>query len=66
MMEKIIQWVLLAQHFTLLVSSYLIDVIGFTYSNLLAGGSDDWAKGKLKLKYSYTIELRDEGKIMHM
>lgn len=27
-----------------------------------AGGSDDWAKGDLKFKYSYTIELRDEGK----
>lgn len=26
-----------------------------------AGGSDDWAKGDLKFKYSYTIELRDEG-----
>ena len=27
-----------------------------------AGGSDDWAKGDLKLKYSFTIELRDEGR----
>lgn len=27
-----------------------------------AGGSDDWAKGTLKLKYSYTVELRDTGK----
>lgn len=27
-----------------------------------AGGSDDWAKGDLKFKYSYTIELRDEGR----
>lgn len=27
-----------------------------------AGGSDDWAKGTLKLKYSYTVELRDTGR----
>jgi carboxypeptidase A4 len=27
-----------------------------------AGGSDDWAKGDLKLKYAYTVELRDEGR----
>ncbi|XP_026675212.1 carboxypeptidase B-like [Ceratina calcarata] len=27
-----------------------------------AGGSDDWAKAILKLKYAYTIELRDTGK----
>jgi hypothetical protein len=27
-----------------------------------SGGSDDWAKGDLKFKYSYTIELRDEGR----
>lgn len=26
-----------------------------------AGGSDDWAKGTLKFKYSYTVELRDTG-----
>lgn len=26
-----------------------------------AGGSDDWAKGDLKTKYSYTMELRDTG-----
>ncbi|XP_015176245.1 PREDICTED: carboxypeptidase B-like [Polistes dominula] len=26
-----------------------------------AGGSDDWAKAMLKIKYSYTIELRDTG-----
>ncbi|XP_043685175.1 carboxypeptidase B-like [Vespula pensylvanica] len=26
-----------------------------------AGGSDDWAKAILKIKYSYTIELRDTG-----
>lgn len=26
-----------------------------------SGGSDDWAKGDLKVKYSYTVELRDEG-----
>lgn len=27
-----------------------------------SGGSDDWAKGILKLKYSYTVELRDTGR----
>lgn len=27
-----------------------------------SGTSDDWAKGTLKLKYSYTVELRDTGK----
>ncbi|XP_063977152.1 carboxypeptidase B-like isoform X1 [Diachasmimorpha longicaudata] len=27
-----------------------------------AGGADDWAKAYLKIKYAYTIELRDKGK----
>lgn len=27
-----------------------------------SGGSDDWAKGTMKLKYSYTVELRDTGR----
>lgn len=27
-----------------------------------AGGSDDWAKGTAKMKYAYTIELRDNGR----
>lgn len=27
-----------------------------------SGGSDDWAKGTMKFKYSYTVELRDTGK----
>ncbi|XP_076285716.1 carboxypeptidase B isoform X2 [Lasioglossum baleicum] len=27
-----------------------------------SGGSDDWAKAILKMKYTYTIELRDTGK----
>lgn len=27
-----------------------------------AGGSDDYAKALLKIKYAYTIELRDTGK----
>ncbi|XP_014250278.1 carboxypeptidase B-like [Cimex lectularius] len=27
-----------------------------------SGSSDDWAKGKAGIKYSYTIELRDKGK----
>ena len=27
-----------------------------------AGGSDDWAKGKAGIEYSYTIELPDSGR----
>ncbi|XP_011693532.1 PREDICTED: carboxypeptidase B-like [Wasmannia auropunctata] len=27
-----------------------------------AGGSDDWAKAVLKIKYAYTVELRDTGR----
>lgn len=27
-----------------------------------SGGSDDWAKGTMKFKYSYTVELRDTGR----
>ncbi|XP_070517045.1 carboxypeptidase B isoform X2 [Cardiocondyla obscurior] len=27
-----------------------------------AGGSDDWAKALLKIKYTYTVELRDTGR----
>lgn len=27
-----------------------------------AGASDDWAKGVMKIKYAYTVELRDAGK----
>lgn len=27
-----------------------------------AGGSDDWAKGSVGVKYAYTIELRDNGR----
>ncbi|KAG5868272.1 hypothetical protein JTB14_032987 [Gonioctena quinquepunctata] len=27
-----------------------------------SGGSDDWAKGTMKMKYAYTIELRDNGR----
>lgn len=26
-----------------------------------AGGSDDWAKGTVGIKYAYTLELRDSG-----
>lgn len=26
-----------------------------------SGGSDDWAYGELGIKYTYAIELRDEG-----
>lgn len=34
----------------------LISAIDF-----LIGNSDDWAKNKVGIKYSYTIELRDRG-----
>lgn len=27
-----------------------------------SGGSDDWAKAILKIKYTFTVELRDTGK----
>lgn len=27
-----------------------------------SGGSDDWAKGVAKMKYAYTVELRDTGR----
>lgn len=27
-----------------------------------SGGSDDWAKGVVGMKYAYTIELRDQGR----
>lgn len=27
-----------------------------------SGASDDWAKGKLNIKYSYTVEMRDSGR----
>uniref|UniRef100_A0A182FJ97 Peptidase M14 domain-containing protein n=2 Tax=Anopheles albimanus TaxID=7167 RepID=A0A182FJ97_ANOAL len=27
-----------------------------------AGGSDDWARGALNIKYAYTVELRDTGR----
>lgn len=26
-----------------------------------AGGSDDWARAVMNIKYAYTIELRDQG-----
>lgn len=28
---------------------------------IITGASDDWAKGVAKIKYTYTIELRDKG-----
>lgn len=27
-----------------------------------SGGSDDWAKGIVQMKYAYTMELRDNGR----
>lgn len=35
-----------------------IKIVGY----LITGGSDDWAKGIAKIKYAYTIELRDNGR----
>jgi len=29
---------------------------------IFLGGSDDWAKGSAKIKYAYTLELRDTGR----
>lgn len=41
-----------------------IYTVGNSATTLYAasGGSDDWAKALLKIKYTYTIELRDKGK----
>jgi hypothetical protein len=35
----------------------------FTFLCILlsTGASDDWAKGAARIKYTYTIELRDRG-----
>lgn len=27
-----------------------------------SGGSDDWARGEMNIKYAYTVELRDSGR----
>ncbi|XP_041469205.1 carboxypeptidase B-like [Lytechinus variegatus] len=40
--------------------SYLVGEAGASLYPA-SGGSDDWAYGELKIKYTYTIELRDEG-----
>ena len=31
------------------------------YADAASGGSDDWAKAKAGIKYSYVVELRDTG-----
>lgn len=31
------------------------------WRRVVTGSSDDWAKGKAGIKYSYTVELRDKG-----
>ena len=31
-------------------------------ADVASGGSDDWSKAVLGIKYSYTIELRDQGR----
>ena len=40
-----------------------IYTVGNSASTLYAaaGGADDWAKAHLKIKYTYTVELRDRG-----
>lgn len=30
--------------------------------DVASGGSDDWAKGGAGIAYSYTVEMRDEGR----
>lgn len=42
-------------------SSYTVGPAGSTLYPA-AGGSDDWAKGVARIKYAYTIELRDNGR----
>lgn len=39
----------------------LFQVITFLCILLSTGASDDWAKGAARIKYTYTIELRDRG-----
>lgn len=39
----------------------LFQVITFLCILLSTGASDDWARGAARIKYSYTIELRDRG-----
>ena len=39
----------------------LFQKITFLCILLSTGGSDDWAKGTARIKYSYTVELRDRG-----
>lgn len=41
--------------------SYTVGSSGITLYPA-SGGSDDWAKGSIKMKYAYTIELRDTGR----
>ncbi|XP_062539762.1 carboxypeptidase B-like [Armigeres subalbatus] len=42
-------------------SSYTVGPSGNTLYPA-AGGADDWARGDMKIKYSYTVELRDSGR----
>jgi hypothetical protein len=39
----------------------LFQLITFLCILLSTGGSDDWARGVARIKYTYTIELRDRG-----
>jgi len=39
----------------------LLQVVKFLYILLSTGASDDWARGAARIKYTYTIELRDRG-----
>lgn len=42
-------------------SSYTVGPSGNTLYPA-SGGSDDWARGEMKIKYAYTVELRDSGR----
>ena len=39
----------------------LLLLCAFCILGATAGSSDDWAKGDLNIKFSYTMELRDTG-----
>ena len=47
-------------HRELFLKTYLI-VNAINCLIVVAGGSDDWAKGAAGIKYAYTVELRDDG-----
>ena len=42
--------------------SFALSILIVVVTDLASGGSDDWAKGVLGVKYSYTVELCDTGR----